>query len=319
MEIKFVPSLIAKNNIMSYSLIHKKLENKKTIILDGGMGAELEKNGAKMDEKMWCGKCSVDHPELVRKIHEDYINAGADVITTNTYSTTPISMRQYGYEDSIEKFNKKSVQVAKEAIKNSSKDVALAGSVSTFGNFYKLGLKAMIPGFDEQLKILSGEGVDLIILEAMSSQADIVETMLNCSTKVNIPVWLSVSCVMDDQKNIMLGYNDTIDSDTHVYENFETSINNFKKLHSGPILVAHSDINITGKAIETAKKNYHGIVGAYPNKGYYEKPHWRFVDDMTPTGYLNEVRSWIKNGAQIIGGCCGIGVEEIKAISILKN
>ena len=319
MEIKFVPSLIAKNNIMSYSSIHKKLENKKTIILDGGMGAELEKNGAKMDEKMWCGKCSVDHPELVRKIHEDYINAGADVITTNTYSTTPISMRQYGYEDSIEKFNKKSVQVAKEAIKNSSKDVALAGSVSTFGNFYKLGLKAMIPGFDEQLKILSGEGVDLIILEAMSSQADIVETMLNCSTKVNIPVWLSVSCVMDDQKNIMLGYNDTIDSDTHVYENFETSINNFKKLHSGPILVAHSDINITGKAIETAKKNYNGIVGAYPNKGYYEKPHWRFVDDMTPTGYLNEVRSWIKNGAQIIGGCCGIGVEEIKAISILKN
>ena len=153
----------------------------------------------------------------------------------------------------------------------------------------------------------------------MSSQADIVETMLNCSTKVNIPVWLSVSCVMDDQKNIMLGYNDTIDSDTHVYENFETSINNFKKLHSGPILVAHSDINITGKAIETAKKNYDGILGAYPNKGYYEKPHWRFVDDMTPAGYLNEVKSWIKNGAQIIGGCCGIGVDEIKAISILKN
>ena len=85
------------------------------------------------------------------------------------------------------------------------------------------------------------------------------------------------------------------------------------------ILVAHSDINITGQAIQAAKKNYDGVVGAYPNKGYYEKPHWRFVDDMTPTGYLNEVRSWIKNGAQIIGGCCGIGVDEIKAISILKN
>ena len=304
---------------MSYDAIKTKLENNKIIILDGGMGAELEKNGAHMDKHMWCGKCSVDHPELVRKVHEDYINAGADVITTNTYSTTPISMRQYGYEDSIEKFNQKSVKVAREAIENTNNKTALAGSVSTFGNFYKLGIKAMIPGFHEQLKILSDAGVDLIILEAMSSQADIVETMLNCSTKVNIPVWLSVSCVMDDQKNIMLGYNDTIDSDTHVYENFETSINNFKKLHSGPILVAHSDINITGKAIETAKKNYDGILGAYPNKGYYEKPHWRFVDDMTPAGYLNEVKSWIKNGAQIIGGCCGIGVDEIKAISILKN
>ena len=59
--------------------------------------------------------------------------------------------------------------------------------------------------------------------------------------------------------------------------------------------------------------------GKIPIAGYYEKPHWRFVDDMTPAGYLNEVKSWIKNGAQIIGGCCGIGVDEIKAISILKN
>ena len=86
---------------MSYDPIKTKLENNKIIILDGGMGAELEKNGAEMDKHMWCGKCSVDHPELVRKVHEDYINAGADVITTNTYSTTPISMRQYGYEDSL--------------------------------------------------------------------------------------------------------------------------------------------------------------------------------------------------------------------------
>ena len=304
---------------MSYSLIKEKLDNKKTVILDGGMGAELEKNGAKMDKNMWCGKCSVDNPELVKKVHEDYINAGADVITTNTYSATPISMRQYGYENSIKEFNQKSVEVAKEAIKNINKNVALAGSVSTFGNFYKLGIKAMIPGFNEQLKILSDEGVDLIILEAMSSQADIVETMLNCSTKINIPIWLSVSCVKDDQNNIMLGYNDTIDSDTHVYENFETSINNFKKLHNGPILIAHSDINITGLAIQVAKKNFDGTIGAYPNKGYYEKPHWRFIDDMTPSEYLNEVKSWIENGAQIIGGCCGIGVEEIKAISILKN
>ena len=116
MEIKFAPLQIVKNKFMSYDPIKTKLENNKIIILDGGMGAELEKNGAEMDKHMWCGKCSVDHPELVRKVHEDYINAGADVITTNTYSTTPISMRQYGYEDSIEKFNQKSVKVAREAL-----------------------------------------------------------------------------------------------------------------------------------------------------------------------------------------------------------
>ena len=301
---------------MSYSFIKQKLDQGRVVILDGGIGAELEKNGADMDKDLWCGKCSVDSPELVRKVHERYIDAGADVITTNTYGTTPISMKQYGYDNLIEKYNQKSVQLAKEAAKN--KNVAIAGSVSTFGSFYRLGLKAMIPGFKEQIKILSEEGVDLIILEAMSSQADIVETIIECSSNISLPVWLSISCVMEDKK-VMLGYNDTVDTDTHIYESLEVAIKNFTKLHKGPILIAHSDINVTGHAVKTAKNNFDGVLGAYPNRGYYEKPHWKFVDNMSPEDYLNEAKSWVKNGVQIIGGCCGVGVEEIKAISILKD
>ena len=240
---------------MSYNLINEKLNNGKLVILDGAMGSELEKSGAKMDKNLWCGTCSVEFPELVTKVHEDYIKAGADVITTNTYACTPISMKNYGLEKSIEEFNQKSVQVAKKAIKNSNKNIALAGSVSASGSFYKLGIKAMIPGFKEQIKILKEEGVDLIILEAMSSQADIVQAMIECSYKINIPVWLSISCVIDDKtNNVMLGYNDTVDSPPEVYENFEISLNRFSKLHKGPILIAHSDIDVTGKALDIAKK-----------------------------------------------------------------
>ena len=305
---------------MSYNLINEKLNNGKLVILDGAMGSELEKSGAKMDKNLWCGTCSVEFPELVTKVHEDYIKAGADVITTNTYACTPISMKNYGLEKSIEEFNQKSVQVAKKAIKNSKKDIALAGSVSASGSFYKLGIKAMIPGFKEQIKILKEEGVDLIILEAMSSQADIVQAMIECSYKINIPVWLSISCVIDDKtNNVMLGYNDTVDSPPEVYENFEISLNRFSKLHKGPILIAHSDIDVTGKALDIAKENLNGILGVYPNTGYYEKPHWKFADDITPNDYLEYAKSWLKNGAQIIGGCCGLGVEEIKAISVLKE
>ena len=303
---------------MSYSFIKQRLDQGKIIILDGGIGAELEKNGANMDQDLWCGKCSVDNPELVKKVHENYIDAGADVITTNTYGTTPISMKQYGYDNLIEEYNKKSVQIAKEASKN--KNVAVAGSVSTFGSFYKLGLKAMIPGFKEQIKILSEEGVDLIILEAMSSQADIVETIIECSLESKLPVWLSISCVIDDKTNkLMLGYNDTVDSDTNVYEDFETSINNFSKIHNGPILIAHSDIKVTGQAIKIAKKRLNGILGAYPNRGHYEKPNWKFVDNITPNEYLENAKLWVKDGVNIVGGCCGVGVDEIKAISVLKK
>ena len=305
---------------MTYNLIKQRLENNDIIILDGAIGAELEKKGAKMHKDLWCGTCSVESPDLVKKVHEEYILAGADIITTNTYATTPIAMKQYGFDNQISEFNKKSVQLAKEAVKNTNKDVAIAGSVSTFGSLYKYGLEAMKPGFKEQLNILSNEGVDLIILEAMSSQADIVETIIECSSQTKLPVWLSISCVINDNTNkVMLGYNDTVDTDTNVYEDFETSMDNFSKIHQGPILIAHSDIEVTGQAIKIVRKKFNGVLGAYPNRGHYEKPHWKFVDNITPSEYLEKAKSWVGNGTQIIGGCCGVGVEEIKAISVLKK
>ncbi len=304
---------------MSYTFIQEKIDQGKIILLDGGIGAELEKKGAKMDKNLWCGKCSVDSPEFLKEVHENYIDAGADVITTNTYAATPISLRKHGYEESIELFNKQAVQIAKNAIENTNKQIALAGSVSSFGSFYNLGIKAMIPGFREQIKILYNEGVDLIILEGMTSQAEILETMIECSLEINLPIWLSISCVINIETNeINLGYNDGVDKYAEIYERLDESLDRFSKLHKGPILIAHSDFEVTTKAIDIAVRNFNGIVGVYPNKGYYEKPNWKFVDDMLPNEYLEQARMWIDKGVKIVGGCCGIGVDEIKAISILK-
>ena len=78
---------------MSYAIIQEKINNNKIIILDGGIGGELQKVGAKMDKGLWCGRCSLDNPNELLKVHENYINAGVDVITTNTYASTPISMK----------------------------------------------------------------------------------------------------------------------------------------------------------------------------------------------------------------------------------
>ena len=164
---------------MSYSLIEKRLTEGKTIILDGGIGGELQKIGAKMDKGLWCGRCSIDSPDELLKVHENYINAGADIITTNTYASTPISMKKYGYQDLIVECNNKSVKIAKEAAKD--KNISVAGSVSTYGYFHKDGIDNMKPSFDEHIKILADTGVDIIILEAMSSQAQIVETLLELS------------------------------------------------------------------------------------------------------------------------------------------
>ena len=303
---------------MSYSSIEKRLANGKTIILDGGIGGELQKVGAKMDEGLWCGKCSIDSPDELLKVHHNYIEAGADVITANTYASTPISMKKYGYEDLIEECNLKSIKIAKQAV--AGKDVSVAGSVSTYGYFMKDRIKKMKPSFDQHLSILSNAGVDLVILEAMSSQADIVEVLAECSSNLKLPTWLSVSCVFDKDKNIHLGYDDDVShTDPQIYEKLDESLQRFKKFHSGPILVAHSNMSVTEEAVKILKTNYDNTIGAYPNRGHFIKPEWKFTDDIKPSDYLESAKKWIASGAQIIGGCCGIGVEEIKAISILKN
>ena len=74
---------------MTYSFIEEKLSQGKTIILDGGIGGELQKLGAKMDKGLWCGRCSIDSPNELLKVHKNYINAGADVITTCLLYTSP--------------------------------------------------------------------------------------------------------------------------------------------------------------------------------------------------------------------------------------
>ena len=100
---------------MSYQFIKEKLDKNSVIILDGGNGGELEQIGAKMDNDLWAGKCAIDDPDKLFQVHENYIKSGADVITSNTYAITPISMKEYGYEKFTQEWNKKTVDIALKA------------------------------------------------------------------------------------------------------------------------------------------------------------------------------------------------------------
>ena len=305
---------------MSYQFIKEKLDQNNIVILDGGNGGELEQIGAKMDKDLWAGKSAIDDPDKLFQVHENYIKSGADVITSNTYAITPISMKEYGYEEFIQEWNKKTVDIALKAAASTDKEIAVAGSVSTSGSWDKLTNEEIKPGFTDQLNILSDAGVDLIILEAMTSKDETVETMIECSSKINLPIWLSISCAMNnEEEKLMHGYQESVtNSKAKFYDYLENSLTKFSQLHKGPILVAHSDIKVTREAIKILKKIHKGTVGAYPNDGYFEKPNWKLVDNISPSNYLEEAKSWVANGAQIIGGCCGVGPDKIKAISVLK-
>ena len=81
------------------------------------------------------------------------------------------------------------------------------------------------------------------------------------------------------------------------------------------LLVMHSTVDTTLPALQLMQSHYDGLRGAYPNAGYWLRPEWAFVDQISPQNYLERARKWLDTGARIVGGCCGIGPDHIAALS----
>ena len=224
------------------SNILRETLNKQPLICAEGYLFAMERRGY-LSAGGFVPEVVLEHPEVVTQLHREFIRAGSDVVQAFTYYGHREKLRIIGKEHLLESLQKNALQIAKDAA--SGKNIAVAGSVSTYGYFLKDGVENMLPSFNEHLKILSNSGVDLIILEAMSSQYDIIETLLKCSKNINLPIWLSISCVFDKNKEIYLGYDDDVKNDKpQIYENFKESL--LKRFIAGAIFVGENNTAVLG-------------------------------------------------------------------------
>jgi S-methylmethionine-dependent homocysteine/selenocysteine methylase len=95
--------------------LQQRLDRKEIIILDGAIGTELQQRGVPMDASAWCATAMKSRPHIVREVHEDYIRAGADVITANTFSTARHALEVAGLGDEVDALNRQAVELAREA------------------------------------------------------------------------------------------------------------------------------------------------------------------------------------------------------------
>ena len=290
------------------------------MVLDGANGTELERLGVRMDQDLWCARALSDRPEMVREVHRRYIDAGADVITTNSYSATREAMQRYGMAAHFEDWNRRSVRIAREARDRSSRaaSVVVAGSVSSYGWFDKLDVETMSDHFRAQGEILVEEGVDLLMLESLASTARTVKEMVRATKDLGVPVWVSVSCARDrDSGALMLGIEESGEASyvAQTYGPLAESVREIMSVGGSAVLMMHSVRDITEDAVKVLRASYPGPVGAYPNAGYWERPNWTFVDQVSPDEYLADARRWAAAGAAVVGGCCGVGVEHIRALA----
>ena len=299
--------------------LEARLRDGEVVILDGAIGTELERLGVTMDQTVWCAMALADHPELVREVHRSYIEAGADVITTNTYAAPRHAIEEAGLADKFEEWNGLAVRLAVEERERHARTrpVYVAGSVSTFGNFGRIDAETMARNLREQAEILVDHGVDLLLLETLGSNTEMVKAGVESTADLGIPLWVTLSCLRRrDSGEMRVGVEESQARSYRVLDHgpLDEAVRDVMAAGGSALLMMHSERTVTHDAVTVMRGSYSGVIGAYPNAGYWERPSWAFVDQVSPEEYLSDAKGWVASGATIVGGCCGIGPDHIRAL-----
>jgi S-methylmethionine-dependent homocysteine/selenocysteine methylase len=294
--------------------LETRLAHGAVIILDGGTGTELERRGVPMDSNAWAALAVLEHGDVLRGVHEDYIRAGAEVIITNTFSTTRYMLEAAGLGDRVEEINRAGVEAALRARDAAAggREVWVAGSISPMApgadTARRPSLEVCAESFREQARILAAAGVDLIALEMMRD-VDHTVAAIEAAQATGLPVWVGFSCQRASDGRLELA--------PRIAETVELGDGIARSMARGGDVVAvmHSDVEVTDPALDAARARWSGPLAAYPHSGHFIMPHWQFDQVIGPEAYLEAARGWVAKGARIIGGCCGIGPEHIRLLA----
>jgi S-methylmethionine-dependent homocysteine/selenocysteine methylase len=298
---------------MSVSRLEQRLARGDVVVLDGATGTELERRGVPMDGQAWSGVANLTHPDVVRRIHEDYIRAGADVVITNTFATARTLLDAAGLGERVAEVNRRAVELAREARDRAAggRDVWVAGSISTMAPGAEPGRRPPVARMSamlaEQADILTRAGADLIVLEMMRD-VDYAGGAVDAARATGLPVWVGFSCrrAADGTVRMFSGVRDDLA--------FADVVAPVMARGGSLLAIMHSEVGDTGPAIEVAKRHWSGPLAAYPESGHFAMPSWQFVDVMPPDEFVAHATDWLGQGVQVLGGCCGLGPEHIRLL-----
>ena len=280
------------------------------------MGNELLTRRSDLVSGLWSAQYLIDAPELVKEVHLEYINSGADLIITNTYSTIPSYLSKKNAEDKMPELIRLAGKLAREAVKDSKKKVMVAGSLPPLEESYRpdLVIEAgeAVPIYETLIKELTPY-VDIFICETMSSIEEMQHAMQALKNLDNEkPVWISWSLKEDKKNQLRSG------------ETIEDALNASVEIKPEAYLFNCTDPYAITEGIKELKKLTQKPIGGYPN--VFNVPDgWTLdndvqvsVRDLSIAKFLEFAMEWRKLGATIIGGCCGIGPKFIKAVADIK-
>jgi S-methylmethionine-dependent homocysteine/selenocysteine methylase len=279
----------------------------KPTLLDGGMGRELRFRGVPVPETIWSAGALMTDPDVVRQIHGDYITAGADIITTNTYGIIRSDLDREGIEDRFAELNRLACRLAVEAREASRRQVWIAGSLPPLRGSYRpdrVGPPEEIEALYREQAELLAPFVDFFLCETMSSAAE-GRAAASAACRTGKPVW--VAWTLHEDRSGKLRSGESIDAAAAALEGLPVS---------GCLANCCAPESIT-RAMRRLVPLGVPWIGGYANTFTPVPPDWTLDgdnptdgllglrEDLDPERYAGHAAEWLAAGATVVGGCCG--------------
>src|SRR6202522_3916531 len=272
------------------------------VLCDGAMGTLLYANG------VFINRCydelNLSQPDLIRDIHHDYLQAGAEIIETNTFGATSFRLARHSIADKVRDINRAGARLAKEAAK--SFDVWVAGSVGPLGTriepLGKTSFEEARRAFREQITALAEGGVDLLMMETFGYLEELHQAML-AAKDVGAKLPLVVQVTIDEDGNCLDGSDP--ETFTPRLEDWGADVIGCN-CRGGPVAMLD--------AIERVGAVTSLPLSAQPNAGIPRSVEGRNIYLCSPEYMASYARKFVAAGVKVVGGCCGTTPEHIRVM-----
>ena len=273
------------------------------LLLDGATGTELERRGVRASLPLWSAHALYDAPDLLVEIHSQYVAAGADLITANTFRTQRRCLARAGRGDDAAHLTTLATDLARQATAAADRRVFVLGSAPTLEDCYRPDLApddaALADEHAEHANHLAKAGVDAILVETMNSIRE-AKAAVRAANTTALPVLVSFIC--GKAATLLSG------------ETLSDALDAIASERPAAVLVnclPPSRVPACLRVLRTGPQPF----GAYANLG--EPTGEGRSEDVSPEQFAVHASTWWSHGARITGGCCGTTPAHIAAIASL--
>ena len=285
-----------------YNKLIKRAQDGECILIDGATGTEVERRGVPQLDNAWNGGGALSHPEIVKQIHKDYIDLGAEIVISNTFATTKHALTDAKQENNFEALNRRGVELAvqaKEELKNDK--VLVAGGISYWtwtGN--KPSLEELKLSVTEQAQIMRDAGADFIMLEMMIDIEQMITT-IEAAQSSGLPLWIGLTCEPNASNEMCLRDGDRLENVIDVIKSYNPDVIN----------IMHTEVEFVDRCLDILHSQWKGLIGVYAHSGKSVNGEWTFNNVISAQEYCEYSAKWKHQGVSFIGGCCGVHTEHI--------